>query len=709
MQGRSAYTAIDKSTRRVNKHPNKYHARSLSATQQRLPLQPRDDNAMMRGLQKGSPLTTKSGNAMAPSDRQNATTRPGVITSNPPVIKSTNKTPLTPRVAVSNASPLSTPLTRRPTRQETHPGLASPQLNDVTSPVTPLSSFFNNVTPRSSSRRTRGVDSGNSTPTHTPTGVSTPDLPRSAGDGHTPTGTGAYIAGYDNKPQRRSVVSFSPAISEVGSQRETASTTSDTKFFYASDAKTVSQPRQQRPALESMTSAFFYANGDAIPTPVPASSSSRSVVGLTPTEERKPLFFHADGNPEAAAQQLPGYSSASSTLSSAYPAPRLAPRTPTLATSPLQRPPSPSKLNQSSTALVPAPSQPVSAIVTSPGIQDSPAWKGTVGEVTRPRFGHERTTSVPKLTHERPPSAAGSDKASSTRRLSNATTLSLFPLASPASPTRAIITVPSFDAVPITEHDEDDSSKSGVQSPTKAGFSLERMNELAANARRERKVLDLEITNSSLAAINRTLEREMRKQTAELRRYRRLSRSGRLSIATTASMRTSNGMSITSLSDMSEEDSEEDEEEDESSEEESDEDGSLSPGARAESDARHRKRDERRLQLDLTKHQQLLTASQNMNQSLKRCMTWTEELISEGKKALAYKVNVSDIQLGGRVLAPEEVDDTDDVDHPRHVIEPAVHNVEYKLETWHRPDDLSQNADSRPATSSMDPDGPTLA
>ena len=203
-----------------------------------------------------------------------------------------------------------------------------------------------------------------------------------------------------------------------------------------------------------------------------------------------------------------------------------------------------------------------------------------------------------------------------------------------------------------------------VQSPVKAGHSLERMNELAANARRERKVLDLEITNSSLAAINRTLEREMRKQTAELRRYRRLSRSGRLSINTSASLRTSSGnLSIMDgvdgapLSDMSEES---DGEEEESSEEESIDDGSLSPGAMAESDARHRERDEKRLQLDLSKHQQLLIDSQNMNQSLKRCLGWTEELINEGKKALAYHVRVSDIELGGRVLAPDEVEDNDD-------------------------------------------------
>jgi hypothetical protein len=117
------------------------------------------------------------------------------------------------------------------------------------------------------------------------------------------------------------------------------------------------------------------------------------------------------------------------------------------------------------------------------------------------------------------------------------------------------------------------------------------------------------------------------------------------------------GVDDTPLSDMSEEP--DGEEEEESSEEESIDDGSLSPGAMAESDARHRERDEKRLQLDLSKHQQLLIDSQNMNQSLKRCLGWTEELINDGKKALAYHVRVSDIELGGRVLTPDEVEDTD--------------------------------------------------
>ena len=40
--------------------------------------------------------------------------------------------------------------------------------------------------------------------------------------------------------------------------------------------------------------------------------------------------------------------------------------------------------------------------------------------------------------------------------------------------------------------------------------------------------MDLEISNASLLALNRTLEKRMRKQNSELRRYRRLTRTGQL-------------------------------------------------------------------------------------------------------------------------------------------------------------------------------------
>ena len=119
------------------------------------------------------------------------------------------------------------------------------------------------------------------------------------------------------------------------------------------------------------------------------------------------------------------------------------------------------------------------------------------------------------------------------------------------------------------------------------------------------------------------------------------------------------GVEESALSGIGEEDSET-ESEFESSESESLDDGSLSPGAMAESDLRHRMKDEKRLQLDLSKHQQLLIDSQKMNQSLKRCLGWTEELINEGRKALEYHVRVSDVELGGRVLAPDDVEGDDE-------------------------------------------------
>lgn len=83
----------------------------------------------------------------------------------------------------------------------------------------------------------------------------------------------------------------------------------------------------------------------------------------------------------------------------------------------------------------------------------------------------------------------------------------------------------------------------------------------------------------------------------------------------------------------------------------------LSPTAQAAKDAKHRADDEERLRLDLDRHRELLLDTQRMNKSLQRCLTWTEDLITNAKKALDYKVP-SDAQLGGRILTDDdEVDD----------------------------------------------------
>ena len=172
-------------------------------------------------------------------------------------------------------------------------------------------------------------------------------------------------------------------------------------------------------------------------------------------------------------------------------------------------------------------------------------------------------------------------------------------------------------------------------------------------------MLDLEISNSSLLAINRTLEREMRKQNTELRRFRRLSRSGRLSI------RTVSGQSKSSLGALAEEDSLDDSDaqnllngpdeldlgdSDGSSatDVDVDADSTLSSDLSSSHGLAQRKRDEKRLMLDLSKHRQLLIDSERMNSSIRRCLAWSEEMIKEGQKALDHQVTV-----GGRVLEHE--------------------------------------------------------
>ena len=166
----------------------------------------------------------------------------------------------------------------------------------------------------------------------------------------------------------------------------------------------------------------------------------------------------------------------------------------------------------------------------------------------------------------------------------------------------------------------------------------------------------------------------MRKQSAELRRFRRLSRSGRLSI------RTVSGQSKSSLGVLAE-DGDEDQDQNaqallhgldemdlgESDDDisASDDDSSFSPTASESASnsnlssthaLKQRKRDEKRLMLDLSKHRQLLIDSEKMSSSIRRCLAWSEEMIKDGQRALEHQVRVGDVKLGGRVLERDEDD-----------------------------------------------------
>jgi hypothetical protein len=118
---------------------------------------------------------------------------------------------------------------------------------------------------------------------------------------------------------------------------------------------------------------------------------------------------------------------------------------------------------------------------------------------------------------------------------------------------------------------------------------------------------------------------------------------------------TLDGAALEPLSEIDDFDSESEDEDDLSTDSASSVASStLSPSALAAKDAKKLSKDSKRLKLDLHKHRELLVDSQKMNQSLKRCTAWTEEMIAEAKRALQYQVRVSDVKLGGRVLEREE-------------------------------------------------------
>lgn len=191
-----------------------------------------------------------------------------------------------------------------------------------------------------------------------------------------------------------------------------------------------------------------------------------------------------------------------------------------------------------------------------------------------------------------------------------------------------------------------------------------------AEARRERKVLDLEISNSSLLAINKSLERELRKQKAELKRFRRLSRAGQFTVPQRSSDNEEDLSTLDEEADLPDFDDDDEGARPSSpfhsqpEEDFSDDDSTnssavpLSPGAQADRDAAQRAEDESRLRLDLSRHRELLLDTQRMNQSLQRCLYWTEGLIKDGRKALDYQIASSEVKLGGRILSGDDVDDT---------------------------------------------------
>ena len=603
------------------------------------------------------------------------------------------KAPFTPKLA-TKANAKSTPGPRLAASGQSN---TPTRVGSTEEHATPVNALLNNVTPRSSSRKSR-VDSSQSTPNgisvDTPTGGQgkSPTLGRS--DGFDGLGISESPKSIASRPMSQiSGLRHSPAASTIslqnsrGSSRpfsEVVDRDNSANFFHVSDAKTQCiGPRQ--PELKK-TPTFFYADGreefqtKTIDVPSPAISAEDKPKLLS-------KFFHADGSIDQAqgtpllSPPISTTSSRSSFISSPIHAvPSLLPNS--QLDPPQARSASPSNDNihlsyrkgvsqiippntsRQAASSISATSTPVLSNQSHFDVNETPRRRSSVASSTVSRSrAHAKTASLSSIdatprkssglqnSSPIPPPFANLPNTSSRSELVSGMQQS--PKA--FSPTSS--TWPRSPTKSATGVLQDGIDNSGTSNPT-----LQHLNELATKARHDRKVMDLEISNSSLLTVNRSLEREIRKQKAELRRFRRLTRKSSIrnfSLASTE--RTASYGSTAEDSGISgiecgvegldlEEDYENDDFDSEDYSDDSDDENGEKKG----------EKDAKRLRLDLSKHREILVDSQKLNQSIRRCVGFTEELISQGKKALEYRVRVSDVKLGGRVLSEDE--DERDVD-----------------------------------------------
>ncbi|KAI7511332.1 hypothetical protein KC347_g3465 [Hortaea werneckii] len=586
----------------------------------------------------------------------------------------TARSPLTPRVAAPTASATRPTISKTATVRSEPPRVAPRVRQEDVAGKDVVAS--GNVTPRSAARLSRA---GSATPTQTDEESPNANRPRASAPKVTAErsastiglGVGSGMPGRISRPKS--------LVGSTSSQRATSpplvrslghldlsngDESIESRFFHASDARR-QEPVAKKPEPKR-AATFFYADGKQeerkAPSPRPASP-----VQSTASEKRLSGPWIRNDHNAGSTQSPPMLSPALSGLSNSSPFFSSASTNQTT-----KRSPSPSKENihlsyrkGASQIFGLRPTQrshqDIRSIAESPSIGPDPSSYFTP---------HRKSPSLSSIDS----SGSQQSRRRSATHIESTPSPLLHELKSPTVP-RINKQPQQMMETPPREMRSSPPAAESAFSPTVNKSAAE----LAADARRERKVLDLEISNSSLLAINASLEREVRRQKSELKRFRRLSRAGRLS--TNPLDRSARFSAEGTLSTLGEE--EEDEEEDEEAtfglpsgftddvddfsedtEEEDDDDDddgrdeSSSPSsAQTRRDSARLAKDEKRLQRDLEKHKDLLVQSQRMNQSLKRCMYATEEMMREGRKALEFSVKVEDVRLGGRILTGHEEDE----------------------------------------------------
>ena len=485
---------------------------------------------------------------------------------------------------------------------------------------------------------------------------------------------------------------------------------SQPKFFHADDIRpTLQTIPSERCMMEGKRSG---ANAGRLKEDHCSETSNQDSI-LT-LQARRPKFCYADGTGES--KTVPLQLATRPTI-----------RSPTIATQQVKRATSPLKdeiLSRESSFSMPSSSRHTRNVSTS-----SAACSQDIRHAEPLLVGHSnasRRSSISTLSQRRVRHAKSSSVSavSSLSRRRQSIELSDAPcINSPRSHPEADNGLPVEARVPSPSLSDSLYSKGAMTlllSPKLNPNKLEHTNELAADARRERKVLDLEISNSSLLAINQTLEREMRKQLAELRRFRRQSQFGRtseaqslpsgskkigvLSVVDVSSNRNRlAGHSLTPSSIENEYDEDGDDKDTPSKGSFSSSNSLSDDGAIPASHAALQ--DSKRLYLDYSRHRALLIDGQKLNQSIERCLGRSEDLIAAGKKALDYRVDIHELEsLTGRVLLPDELEETGMWGPSQGLLSPGTGQREMSWEEQEGGNGLSKNGYDRKNSNLLDMD-----
>lgn len=181
-------------------------------------------------------------------------------------------------------------------------------------------------------------------------------------------------------------------------------------------------------------------------------------------------------------------------------------------------------------------------------------------------------------------------------------------------------------------------------------------------ARSDRKIMDLEISNTSLLKVNKYLEKKLRSQSKHIQQAKLLQKRDKILMFPRLGELNSNEEPLDLFS-SSASDAEEDDDDD-------DEESSMTDDERVSPENQTREEKElsektKLVEKKIQSHIEFLESSERVNKMIRNCIFISDALITQASQTLDYEVDPSEIKFGGQVADNSFIDTISDVDNLR--------------------------------------------